>query len=79
MKRTLLSILIAAITLLSSFISNAQAIDNPGAYMTAIDNAQVEMRQKYMAYMSAVAHGRRAKKIEKMRMATLESINNSKF
>ena len=63
----------------SAFTSMAQAIEDPGAYMTAINNAQTEMRQKYMAYISAVAHGRRAKKIEKMRLAALESISNSKY
>jgi hypothetical protein len=67
------------VLLLNVFISFSQTTDDPGAYMTAISNAQTEMRQKYMAYMSAVAHGRRARKIEKMRMATLESINNSKY
>ena len=47
--------------------------------MTAINNAQTEMRQKYMAYISAVAHGCRARKIKKMRLAALESISNSKY
>ena len=45
----------------------AQNTDDPGAYMNMISNAQTEMNQKYMAYMSAAAHGRRAKKVEKMR------------
>jgi hypothetical protein len=37
------------------------------------------MNQKYMAYMSAAAHGRRAKKVEKMRQDVLESIQNCKY
>src|ERR1700748_973718 len=37
------------------------------------------MDQKYMAYVSASAHSRRAKKVEKLRVAALESINNSKY
>jgi len=32
-----------------------------------------------MAYVSASAHSRRAKKVEKLRVAALESINNSKY
>ncbi len=42
-------------------------------------NAQVEMDQKYMAYISASAHSRRAKKIEKLRTQALESIDNAKY
>ena len=64
------------------FISQAlhsQDLSNPGDYMTAISNAQTEMNQKYMAYMSATAHVRRARKIDKMRQQALESIENSRF
>lgn len=57
----------------------AQDITNPGEYMTAISNAQTEMNQKYMAYMSAAAHSRKARKIEKLRQQVLESIDNSRF
>ena len=57
----------------------AQDFSNPGIYMTAISNAQVEMDQKYMAYISAASHGRRAKKVDKMRQAALESIDNARF
>jgi hypothetical protein len=59
--------------------SNAQVIENAGDYMTAMSNAQVEMNQKYMAYVSASAHSRRARKIEKLRGQALESINNAKY
>jgi len=57
----------------------AQMIENAGDYMTAVSNAQLEMDQKYMAYISASAHSRRAKKIEKLRDQALESINNAKY
>ena len=42
--------------------AHAQMIENAGDYMTAMSNAQVEMDQKYMAYISASAHSRRAQK-----------------
>jgi hypothetical protein len=58
---------------------HAQVIENAGDYMTAMSNAQVEMNQKYMAYISASAHSRRARKIEKLRTQALESINNAKY
>ncbi len=58
---------------------HAQVIENAGDYMTAMSNAQIEMNQKYMAYVSASAHSRRARKIEKLRTQALESINNAKY
>jgi hypothetical protein len=58
---------------------HAQMVENAGDYMTAMSNAQTEMDQKYMAYVSASAHSRRAKKVEKLRSVALESINNSKY
>lgn len=57
---------------------NAQAQDDPGGYMSAVNNAHMEMNQKYMAYMSAVSHGRRARKVEKLRQQALQSIMNSR-
>jgi hypothetical protein len=62
-----------------SAAGKAQVIENAGDYMTAMTNAQVEMDQKYMAYISASAHSRRARKIEKLRTQALESIDNAKY
>ena len=59
--------------------SHAQVIENAGDYMTAITNIQVEMDRKYMAYISASAHFRRERKVERFRMQALESINNAKY
>src|SRR3984957_7812538 len=62
-----------------SLRGHAQLIENAGDYMTAMSNAQVDMDQKYMTYVSASAHSRRAKKVEKLRTQALESIDNAKF
>lgn len=69
------------VLILSNITTNcaAQSLDDPGAYMTAISNAQTEMNQKYMIYMSAAAHVRRARKVDKLRQQALESIDNSRF
>jgi len=76
MKHLLFSVL--TLTLMAnSKTSVAQDMSNPGDYMTAISNAHVEMNKKYMAYMSAAAHIHRKRKIDKMRIQALESINNS--
>lgn len=78
MKPTL-SLFTLVIFMLISLASHSQDLSNPGDYMSAISNAQTEMNQKYMAYMSATAHVRRARKIDKMRQQALESIENSRF
>jgi hypothetical protein len=70
--------LLIVLTLIAG-ITYGQDLSNPGNYMTAVSNAQTEMNQKYMAYMSATAHVRRARKIDKMRQQALESIENSRF
>ncbi|HLX90071.1 MAG TPA: hypothetical protein VKR32_00225 [Puia sp.] len=63
------------ISLFSVVTSTAQNLDNPGDYITAIGKAHADMDAKYMAYLSAAAHGRRAKKVEKLRQEVLDNIN----
>jgi len=62
-----------------SFFSNAQSLDNPGDYMTAITKARGDMDNKYMQYISAAAHGRRARKVEKLRQQVLDNITQSRY
>ncbi|QEC68176.1 hypothetical protein FRZ67_13020 [Panacibacter ginsenosidivorans] len=62
-----------------TFSSYAQNLDSPVDYLSAIENAQQEMNQNYMSYISAVAHSGNAKKVEKMREKTLESVLNCKY
>ena len=54
-------------------------LDNPGDYITAVGKARGDMDNKYMQYLSAAAHGRRARKIEKLRQEVLDNINESKY
>jgi hypothetical protein len=56
-----------------------QDMDNPGTYMSAITKARGEMDAKYMAYVSAAAHGRRARKVEKLRQEVLDNITESRY
>jgi hypothetical protein len=69
--------------LLSSLLAlrsaNAQNLDNPGEYMTAMVKARGDMDSKYMQYMSAAAHGRRARKVEKLRQEVLDNITTSRY
>ena len=79
MKKNLFFILLLLLS--SKFCSQlaAQNLEDPGSYMNAISNAHEEMNKKYMTYVSAAAHGRRARKVEKLRQQVLESITNSRY
>ena len=79
MKKKLPLLLVVFCTSIIFKPVSAQDLSNPGTYMTAISNAQSEMDQKYMAYVSAAAHSKRARKIDKMRQQALESIDNSRM
>lgn len=59
--------------------SRAQTIDNPGDYITAITKARGDMDTKYMQYLSATAHSRRARKVEKLRQEVLDNITESRY
>lgn len=76
---SLKKVLLAAIVLVGSLHTFAQNAEGAGAYMTSVTNAQGEMNKKYMAYVSAAAHGKRLRKVEKLRQAAIESIQQSKF
>ncbi|MHA4806515.1 LIC11966 family surface protein [Flavitalea flava] len=57
----------------------AQTTDNPGDYMSSIAKARGDMDIKYMQYLSAVAHGRHARKVEKLRQEVLDNILQCKY
>ena len=59
--------------------SKTPDLTNPGGYMTAISNARGDMDTKYMQYVSAAAHGRRARKVEKLRQEVLDKITDSRY
>jgi hypothetical protein len=63
--------------ILSTIVTRSQDMDNPGQYMSAISKAHTEMNQRYMEYVSAAAHGRRARKVEKLRKAVLDNIDKA--
>jgi len=75
LKKTCL-LLLSIYVLVHSLL--AQTPNGPGEYMTAISSAYGDMNQKYMAYVSAAAHGRRARKVEKLRQQALASIDASR-
>ena len=52
--------------------------ENPGSYMTQIYKAEQAVAQKYVAYMSAVSHGKGAKKADKKREDLLKTIEDTR-
>jgi hypothetical protein len=78
MKRILL-MMIAATFLLATNKTFAQDYDNPLKYMDAITKQQENISKKYMAYTSASAHGKREKKVEKLRNSLINEIDESRM
>lgn len=76
MKSILFTVALLTGLFLSAF---SQEMDNPGTYMGAISKARGEMDAKYMAYVSAAAHGRRARKVEKLRQEVLDNITECRY
>ncbi|HEY4877351.1 MAG TPA: hypothetical protein VIH86_17360 [Puia sp.] len=63
----------------SVIFSNAQNTENAGDYISAVNKARGDMDAKYMQYLSAAAHGRRARKVEKLRQQVLDNITQSRY
>lgn len=62
-----------------SFKPSAQTFEHAGQYMDYISNANQALTVKYLTYMSAVSHGKSARKVEKRRTEVVNSINDTKF
>lgn len=57
--------------------SLAQNADNPVEHMSYLANREAELQKNYLSYMSEVAHGRRARKMEKRRQELIASIQQA--
>jgi hypothetical protein len=73
---TLRCLLCHVVVFLIVFSSHAQA-DSPVEHMSYLNERDEVLRQKYMSYMSEVAHGQRARKMEKRREELIASIQNA--
>jgi hypothetical protein len=78
MKRILL-MMMAATLLFATNKTIAQDYDTPLKYMEAITKQQENISKKYMAYTSASAHGKREKKVEKLRNSLINEIDESRM
>ena len=75
MKRTMATALLL-VTLLGA--AKAQDLSTPGAYMSYFNDKMQIVNQTYMNYLSAVAHGKSARKVEKLRVKVVELIFNTR-
>src|SRR5688572_28078347 len=57
---------------------NAQDVSTPGAYLSTISEKVRNINQTYINYLSAVSHGKSAKKVEKLRLKTVNDIFNAR-
>ena len=58
---------------------SAQTFEHAGEYMDFIGKANDALTIKYLTYMSAVSHGKSARKVEKRRTEVVNAISDTKF
>ena len=64
---------------LFSIRSSAQAFENAAEYIDYISKANSKLTETYLVYLSAVSHGKSARKVEKKRQEVLNEISNTRF
>ena len=79
MKQNLMRsiVLIPVFLLCFSFSANAQ-YENAGQYLDNINKLSESLTAKYLAYLSAVSHGKSARKVEKRRIEVVDAIGNTR-
>src|SRR5688500_11623076 len=58
---------------------HAQDLENPGKYMSYISEKQTLVTKTYLNYLSAVSHGKSARKVEKLREKVLNTIFDTRM
>lgn len=58
---------------------SGQSFETASDYMDYIYNANSALTQKYLTYLSAVSHGKSARKVEKRRGEVLNAISDTRF
>ena len=61
------------------FTVTAQDYDNAVEYLNAISRQRENISKKFMAYVSASAHGKREKKVEALRAKLLDEVQEAKM
>jgi len=81
MKKSLKNLGLALIAgiIISGNAANAQTYENAGEYLNYINKKSQELTANYLAYLSAVSHGKSARKVEKRRTDVVNAISDTKF
>jgi D-ribose pyranose/furanose isomerase RbsD len=58
---------------------SAQPFENAGEYIDYITKANDKLTETYLVYLSAVSHGKSARKVEKKRQEVLNAISDTRF
>ncbi len=74
-----LSVTIITIFLLAVTPAVAQNLENSVDYMDYISNQQQNISKKFMSYVSASAHGKRARKVEHLRSKLLNEVQEARM
>jgi hypothetical protein len=64
--------------MLFSLMTYSQDVTTPGGYMSTISEKIKVINQTYINYLSAVSHGKSARKVEKLRQKTVDDIFNAR-
>ncbi len=57
----------------------AQDFDNPVAYMDVINKQSENISKKFLSYNSAVAHGKKARKVEALRTKLIDEVQEARM
>src|SRR5688572_25274212 len=72
-----LSVFATLFLLFTSSLSAQPSGDSPVDHMNYLNQLEENLSRKYLSYMSEVAHGNRARKMEKRRVELLNSVNEA--
>ncbi|HZB12193.1 MAG TPA: hypothetical protein VE467_04165, partial [Chryseolinea sp.] len=72
-----LSVFATLFLLLTTCLSAQPSGDSPVDYINYLNQLEENLSKKYLSYMSEVAHGNRARKMEKRRVELLNSVNEA--
>lgn len=79
MKHILMKIVLPLTGLFFAYSSPAQLFETAAQYMDHIGKVNEETTVKYLVYLSAVSHGKSARKVEKRRVEVVNSISYSRY
>jgi hypothetical protein len=80
MKRFITSLILGSFFLLSvSLRIAAQSFETPVDYLNHINKANNDLTVKYLVYLSAVSHGKSARKVEKRRFEVVNAITDTRY